>query len=184
MNTFVSVYPTLSPDDYIIIWVGFNDYIARFANQWPHSTPIDVVISDAMANYQTALSILQSHGVKKILMLSLPRVDLMPAGDVLQNQYGPKITPALQEATAQYNLAMQTMVAGLPGVFYFDVNPIFLEIEAHYEDYGFKNITNIYTGCPANCNANEYFFYDFYHPTNAGHALVGKGIYEFIDANL
>lgn len=161
----LGLYQSLSggsadPAALYVVWAGANDFLT-FDN------PVDG--AQRVAGYVGALA---NMGARRILVPNLPDLSLTPFVQSvgLQSQ--------AQGFSMAFNNALALQIAGLDMLFptvdfiAFDTFAFLNEVVAHPASYGFADVDNACLLDPACTDANQYLFWDDFHPTTRAHAVI------------
>jgi len=148
-----------------VVWGGSNDFLSPDpADSFPFG-----VADRAVDNLISIASGLKSQGARTILVPGLPDLGLTPfylaAGPV-----------ASAGATAVSDYFNNRLVSHLPdGVVYFDTATLLRTVTANPSAYGFTNVTDsCLTQAACAADPSKFLFWDDFHPTTAGHAILGQ----------
>jgi phospholipase/lecithinase/hemolysin len=167
IDSFKATNAQADPYALYIVWAGFNDYLSRSATD-----PIVPV-----NNLTTAVSSLADYGAKDIMVVNLPDLGELP-GPRADNQF----SSSLNTLTALHNSGLNFSSDFLSqttntNIIQLDVNSLFKQAIANPAEFGFTNVTDacLDTTTFIRCSKpDEYFFWDNFHPTTAGHAKVAE----------
>ncbi len=120
----------------------------------------------AVSDILSIVAQLQGIGVMHIVVPGMPDLGLTP--EFLGNV----------QATALSEYFNQLLQAGLPhGITYIDTFGLLHQIVADPGAYGFTNVTDAcFNGVTVCSDPNQYLFWDDFHPTAAGHAILANFI--------
>lgn len=161
-----SVIP-LAPSALFVVQGGPNDFLSP--------SPLDLtpfaVADRAVANIVAIVQGLQGLGAGNILVPGIPDLGLTPSYVAM----GPL---AAAQATALTDYFNAQLSASLPaGALYFNTADLLRAVVANPAAYGFTNVTDACFDetAPSLCsNPEEYLFWDDFHPTQRGHALLAQ----------
>ena len=177
VTLFLATAPTDLADDLHVVYAGGNDVAALIDGG---GTAADARAAARVLVDQVAR--LRDAGVRNVLTPNLPRLGLTPrflgdaTADTLTLAYNDELDAALDELDA--------MSPGLT-TFRLDVEGLFDDVAADPSAFGFTNVSDpAAPGLdPGDQNYDEslvvatpdtYVFWDEFHPTAAGHALLGE----------
>ena len=154
------------PNALYVVWAGANDFLDEITN--PQET-----ITTAITNLTTAVTKLQNHGAKHILVPNLPNLGQVPrtlASDVsgimtvLTSTYNKSLAESLQP--------LEVMQVDMPTSLEMMADP-----ETVFDPIAFE-LTNFTEACfDADllivCDTpDHYFYWDDIHPTTKGHFAI------------
>ena len=162
VSSFTQANPQADPNALYTVWAGANDYL--FGGVTDPTGPV--------GNLSTAVTSLYATGARNIMVANLPDLGKLPTTRV-----DSQVSSSLDALTEAHNLnlaATLDSLSQLPDIKIrsVDVNALFDEAIAAPTEFNLTNVTDscLLTACT---NPNEYLFWDEYHPTTAGHKLVG-----------
>ncbi len=147
-----------------VVWGGPNDVLAP--SPADGGDPANI-IARAVANEMAIVFGLQGLGATHILVPGMPDLGLTP--DFLAK--GPLAAAQASAFTDAFNMVLE---ASLPaGVFYYDTAALMRAVVADPAAYGLTNVTSpCFDGIAVCANADQYLFFDGFHPTTAADALL------------
>lgn len=198
----------LHPQALFTVWIGANDYLAAITPastnfkglmentskkqlKWNRSelatrqsrgfSPIAINATD---NISDGLEKLAQVGAKQILVANLPDLGKTPLG-----RSDASLSLVLSSFSRQHNLLLDRKIRQLRAQFpsvRFSVLDIYSLVNDAIKEpskYGFKNVTesclNLGVSPPTICsNANEYLFWDNFHPTQASHKIIEETAFQ------
>jgi len=144
-------------------WGGANDIAAA-------QNPIT-----AADNIAAEIATIAGAGGKNFLWLNLPNLGNIPAFSG-----NPVLSAGATAASQAFDAEWAAKVAALQGaginVISVDIEGLFAAIQSNPSAYGLNNVTTACALTPG-CNPNTALFWDFEHPTTAGHQLVAEAAY-------
>ncbi|XP_075666579.1 GDSL esterase/lipase At5g45670-like [Castanea sativa] len=182
------------------IGLGSNDYLNNyfmpaFYSSGSRYTP-EQYADDLIDQYNQQLKALYDYGARKMVLFGIGQIGCSPNELAQNSPDGKTCVQRINSANQIFNSRLKSLVDTLnnnlsDGRFiYIDSYGIFQDIINSPSTYGFK-VTN--AGCcgvgrnngQITClpmqtpcqNRNEYLFWDAYHPTEAGNAIVAKRAY-------
>lgn len=163
--------PLIDPDDLFVVWGGPNDFLLN-------ATPAGAAA--AIGNVQGAINSLYLLGARNFLVPNMADLGLTPFASGLP----PSQQLALQGLTLGFNVGLFQMLDTLmlPGaeITRFDTFSLLHQIAAAPAAFGFSNGSDACLQGLIICGQPDgYLFWDQFHPTTAGHRLLGQA---FADA--
>jgi len=149
------------PTTLVTIWAGGNDLLFDQAN------PADVA-----QNVADAVSDLVGAGAREFLVLNQVPLGETPVG----RAQVPAVRALLNGLSAGYGTALAAELAVWDSdpdvtVYELDAHALFTDILADPTAYGFQNVEDPAINFPG-ANHDEFVFWDEFHPTAAGHAVI------------
>lgn len=164
-----SLTPALLASGLFVVWGGANDFVAPS----PSDTTGPAIAQRAAGNISYIVSQLQALGAQRILVPGMPDLGLTPS---FRSGSGP-ISAADATALSIYfnNLLQATLPANAT---YVDTFHLLGKVAANPAAYGLTNVTDAcFDPSVGICsNPGEYLFWDEFHPTTAGHAILAAAI--------
>ena len=165
INNFTTANTSADSNALYIVEAGANDYLGGGVTD--PTVPVN--------NLSTAVTSLYNVGARNIIVTNLPDLGKIPGtrGDS-------QIKSGLSTLTSAHNSGLAATLDFLsqkPGIniIPLDLNSLFNRAIATPGEFGFTNVTDSCLTTTSLCaNPNEYLFWDFIHPTTAGHKLVGE----------
>ncbi|XP_030971528.1 GDSL esterase/lipase At5g45670-like [Quercus lobata] len=182
------------------IGLGSNDYLNNYfmptfystSSQYTPEQYADVLIDQ----YNQQLKALYDYGARKMVLFGIGQIGCSPSELAQNSPDGKTCVQRINSANQIFNSRLKSLVNTLNNNL-SDARFIFIDSYGIFQDiintpltYGFK-VTN--AGCcgvgrnngQITClplqtpcqNRNEYLFWDAFHPTEAGNAIVGKRAY-------
>ncbi|KAL6206786.1 PREDICTED: GDSL esterase/lipase At1g29670-like [Fragaria vesca subsp. vesca] len=188
------------------IGLGSNDYLnnyfmPQYYNTGNQYTPEEYATS-LIQDYSKQLQILYNYGARKVVLFGIGQVGCSPSELAQNSPDGKTCVAKINSANQIFNGKLKALAnefnTNFPdGRFIFiDSYAIFADIVNSPAQYGF---TNINTGCcgvgrnngQITClpyqtpcaNRDEYLFWDAFHPTEAGNAVVARRSYNAVRAS-
>ena len=169
VGLFVGSVPVADPNALYVLSGGANDYL--FGGVTASTNPV--------ANLTQAVLALTAIGAKNFLIPNLADLGKLPA-----TRTGAVSAP-LSLLTDQHNLGLSQSLLALESQVGPDVNLLVLDTHSLFDrvisaptEFSLTNATDAclagLTACPT---PNQYLFWDDYHPTAAGHALLANAAY-------
>nr|POE93922.1 gdsl esterase/lipase [Quercus suber] len=182
------------------VGLGSNDYLNNYfmptfystSSQYTPEQYADVLIDQ----YNQQLKALYDYGARKMALFGIGQIGCSPSELAQNSPDGKTCVQRINSANQIFNSRLKALVNTLNNnvsdarFIYIDSYGIFQDIINSPSTYGFK-VTN--AGCcgvgrnngQITClpmqnpcqNRNEYLFWDAYHPTEAGNAIVAKRAY-------
>ena len=149
--------------DLFVVYVGGNDVAGLADDGGGDATAPAGRVVDELARLYDA-------GARDFLVPNLPPLGLTPrfAGDPLATSLTLDFNAALADGLSAFG-------AGRPdaGVFGLDVAGLFADVVADPSAFGLVNVTDPALDAPG-ADPSAYLFWDDFHPTAAGHRLLGR----------
>ncbi|KAF5472387.1 hypothetical protein F2P56_009109 [Juglans regia] len=182
------------------IGLGSNDYLNNYfmpqyyptGNQYTPDQYADVLIEQ----YTQQLKILYDYGARRMALFGLGQIGCSPNELAQNSQDGSTCVQKINSANQIFNNRLKSLVTNLNSntpdarFIYVDSFGIFQDIISRPSSFGFS-VTN--AGCcgvgrnngQITClplqtpcqNRDEYLFWDAFHPTEAGNAIVARRAY-------
>ncbi|MGA8027505.1 MAG: SGNH/GDSL hydrolase family protein [Bryobacteraceae bacterium] len=167
VKTFVGTHPTGAPSAALYtIWAGANDIVAG-------DNPVT-----AADNLYTSILALSSDGAKYFLWLNLPPLGDTPKGR--NSGFGTLLNNETNAFNAEWAVDIGKLQSKGVMVVGVNVDLLFNQIAADPSAYGFTDITDPAQG-KVGADPNQYLFWDDFHPTTAGDALVADlALHDFV----
>lgn len=182
---------SVDPNALYTIWIGSNDLVDIAATD-PGNAAADT--ATVVANIDTTINDLALMGAKNFMILTVPDLGKTPAAssegpgaEAFLSSLSAGLDTTLVNGSAALSLPSLVSLAGTDGINLKVLNTYALldSIILSPATYGLTNVTNEcistnppditgpaplnYTECS---NPNSYLFWDYEHPTAAGHAIV------------
>lgn len=162
--TRASLAPLVA-DGLFIVWGGPNDFLLPSVLD---TSPFDT-IHRAITNELLIINELRAMGVQHVLAPGMADLGLTPYFQSIgQSAQGSALTDFFNTA----------LMDALPsGVDYFDTAGLFRSVVGDPSSYGFTNVkaacfdSTTQTTC---AHPDQYLFFDDFHPTAAGHAVLAR----------
>tara|TARA_R110002049_G_scaffold307182_1_gene507011 strand:- start:1062 stop:2075 length:1014 start_codon:yes stop_codon:yes gene_type:complete len=163
------------PGALYVSWIGGNDVRGMVGDSNPWSE-----VNDALDAMQGMLGDLLAAGATTLFVPNLPDIGSIPefAGNAADRQSGYDITVAWNEGLKNRLISLHDEYL-TADIFYFDVFDLFAQLMADPIAYGITDVTSECRSADlfsesACANANTTLFWDYVHPTTAGHKLLGE----------
>lgn len=152
-------------DSFVVVWAGPNDFLSPSSLD---PSPLDIA-NRAVANILSIVNELQGLGARAILVPGMPDLGLTP----FYQRQGGAVAGGATFITDYFNGNLR---AGLPaGIIYFDTAGLLRSVVADPAAFGFANVTDqCFSGMSVCADPDSYLFWDDFHPTAAGHAILGE----------
>lgn len=189
---------SVAEDTLYVFWGGANDIYYELTNQ----TVTAQGVNDGLAELATDLPRLTTDQIQKLIQAGATNILLMGIPNWSYEPYGIESFSATQldtitQFTSIVNQYIKANVSAIvPSgvrVDIFDFVGFISKIRANPGKYGFVDVTNpclqnflifelgIGGAAPVQCsNPDQHFFWDAYHPTARGHALLASEVMNFI----
>lgn len=167
VDQYLANHATADPQALYVVWAGANDLLADL------STPdkIAQVIATAVTNIVTAVTKLQQHGAKNLIVLNLPDLGKTPRA------LSQGASDTLTTISTHFNQSLATALQPLSVI---QIN-IFASLEALIDpqaNLSFTHLTHLTEVCVNQqtvCdNPDEYVFWDDIHPTSVIHRVLAS----------
>ncbi|EXB58276.1 GDSL esterase/lipase [Morus notabilis] len=182
------------------IGLGSNDYLnnyfmPQFYNTGNQYTPEEYA-TDLIQRYTQQLRILYNYGARKVVLYGIGQIGCSPNQLAQNSQDGKTCVEKINSANRIFNARLKGVVDQFNNQFtdarfiYIDSYGIFQDIIASPSTYGFSNVNEGCCGVGRNngqitclplqtpcANRNAYLFWDAFHPTEAGNAVVARRAY-------
>ena len=166
-----------------VLFIGNNDYLRASITPQPPAALIAGVLGNVDASVQRLLD----AGVEKIILFTLPGIDLTPLGVAL----GPDAVAAYDQIVQANNAGLNALATGYASagvdVEIVDVHRLFTEVTNDAATFGFRIVgTPVIlpdlapTGIDQIFDPDEILSFDSVHPTAAGHGVMAA----FVSATL
>lgn len=160
---YFSTTAVADPDALYLVWGGANDFLT-------FDSPITA--AQNMANYVGGLAAINAVS---ILVPNIPDLSLTP----FINVYTPGLAAVAQGFSLAFNAELASQLDIVSGLFpatniiEYDIFALFNDVVADPPAYGFTDVTNacLLVGCS---NPDEFLFWDDFHPTTRGHAIIAS----------
>jgi phospholipase/lecithinase/hemolysin len=181
-----------------VFWGGANDIYYELSNQ----TVTSQGVNDGVSELETGLPLLITDQIQKLIEAGAINILLMSVINWSYEPYGIESfsTAQLQSVTQFTNIVNQAVISNVSAIVpdgvnfhFFDYVAFISKIRANPEEFGFVDVTNpclanyllFETGVggapPIVCsNPDQHFFWDAYHPTARGHAIIASEVMKFI----
>lgn len=193
----VSTYGSgsLDPNGLYTVWAGADDALALFSSLSPTSTLSQIETSAAQTidtsttNVTDAVSTLESHGARHILVLNMPNLGRTPRA-LSEDTVLPYASSLATTYSEDFNQALGGKLASLQSstgfdasIIQFDVFGAMNQVFDNAASYGFSNLTQgcLNTTTLSLCSTdpavqNTYAFWDDVHPTAHLHQILANEI--------
>lgn len=169
-TVFDSSQAAISPylSGLFVVWAGPNDFLAPDPGD---PFPAGVAVR-AVDNLLYVVEGLQSRGVRNILVPGMPDLGLTP----FYRSQGPVTAGQASALTDAFNALLASRLSALTmPVTYFDTAGLLRTVAANPAAYGFTNVTGeCLSGMTMCATPNMYLFWDDFHPTTAGNAVIAE----------
>jgi len=160
---YFSTAPTPDPDALYMVWGGANDFLTL-------DSPIT-----AAQNVATYVASLAAINAANILVPNIPDLSLTP----FINIYNPGLAAVAQGFSLAFNAELASQLDIVSALFpatdiiEYDIFSLFNDVVANPSEYGLANVTDacLLVACS---NPNEFLFWDDFHPTTRGHAIIAS----------
>ena len=162
---------------------GANDMFLGFTRQQlGHPQDFNLIVGTAVNNMADNIGALVAKGAKTIMVSNMPDLGLTP--DVMEGP--PGFAAQATALTNGFNAALAQAVGGIDAslgasynIFLFDSAGFARDAIAN-KPGGLVNVTEacLDSGAASASNCAGYLFWDGVHPTELGHALTGKAMYD------
>lgn len=186
---------SLDPNGLYTVWAGADDALGLFASLSPTSTLTQIETSAAQTidtsstNVTDAVSTLESHGARHILVLNMPNLGLTPRA-LAENTVLPYASSFATTYSEDFNAALGSKLTTLQGsagfdagIIQFNVFGAMNQVFANAASYGFTNTTQgcFDTSTVSLCSTdpavqNTYAFWDDVHPTARLHQILANEV--------
>lgn len=190
---------SVAKDTLYIYWGGANDIYYAMSNQ----TVTLQGVKDGLAELATGLPLLTTEQIEKLIDAGATNILIMSVPDWGDLPYGIQTFSAAQRQilTQFTNVINQAIIANIsaiapPGVTVglFDFHDFIMKIRNNPNEFGFADVAHyclqnfdiFESGAggetPIMCtDPGEYFFWDAYHPSARGHAIIADAVIKFIE---
>lgn len=182
------------------IGLGSNDYLnnyfmPQFYNTGSQYTP-EQYADDLIQRYAQQLRILYNYGARKVVLYGIGQIGCSPNELAQNSPDGRTCVERINSANRIFNAGLKNLVDQVNNQFndarfiYIDSYGIFQDIISSPSSFGFSNVNEGCCGVGRNngqitclplqtpCgNRRAYLFWDAFHPTEAGNAIVGGRAY-------
>ncbi|KAL5539276.1 hypothetical protein UlMin_042741 [Ulmus minor] len=182
------------------IGLGSNDYLnnyfmPQFYSTGNQFTPLEYA-DDLITRYTEQLRILYDYGARKVALFGIGQIGCSPNELAQNSEDGRTCVEKINSANRIFNARLKGVADQFNNQFtdarfiYIDSYGIFQDIVNSPATYGFKVVNEGCCGVGRNngqitclplqtpCqNRDEYLFWDAFHPTEAGNAVVAKRAY-------
>lgn len=166
------------PNALYILWSGANDFFTKIDADPTHSAAsCTSYLSTWAGNVSGAVDTLRAAGAVNFLVPNLP-----PLGSTPKLNSNPDRV-AINAAVGDFNSMLSADLSELQATYSglsiqrLDVYGLFNQVLANPTAYGFDNVTNQAMTTPG-ADPDRYLFWDYVHPTAAGHALLAQSVPE------
>lgn len=185
------------------VTIGANDFLDNYLSPVPiTSDPIllhpSQFINLLITRYSAQLTRLYSIGARKFIIVNLPLIGCIPYQRSLQVGKKGKCSERANQLAASFNVPLKKMLdklnANLPGAtfLYADAYSAQLDIVNNAQAYGFEYADRACCGALGSrrgvipCRSfvkdctdrSKYFFWDPYHPSQAGYEILANEFYD------
>lgn len=187
------------------VTIGANDFLDNYLTPVPTTLdpillPPQEFINLLITRYTAQLMRLYNNGARKFVIVNLPLIGCIPYQRSLQIGKKGKCSERANELAASFNVPLQKMLnrlnANLLGAtfLYADAYSAMLDIVNNVQDYGLEYADRACCGTLGSkrgiipclflsqecTDRTKYFFWDPYHPTQAGYEILAN---EFFDGH-
>lgn len=174
INAFTATNTSADSNALYVIWTGVNDYVGTRVTD--PTVPVN--------NLSIAVTSLAAAGAKNIMVFNLQDLGKLPGPRIAS-----QISTCLSTLTSAHNSELAATLDGLSQKLGSDINVIpvdasslFNRIIAAPGGFGFTNVTDSCLTEFGVCDSpDEYFFWDDFHPTTAGHKLVAELVFSALE---
>lgn len=202
LSTFLSQSPSFDPDTSLfVLWFFPNDVLfwqstgalggldAGTALGGPPvvigtgPAAVPSLIQNGIGNIATAIAALAGAGATEFLVPNMPDLGLTP---LFRNNPNPAVPAAFSALSSAFNTALDPALvqlqASLSGIEIerFQTDDLLAAVLADPASYGFDNVSQpCFNGALGTLcsDPDRYLFWDDFHPTAAGHRLIGSRFY-------
>ena len=183
---------SLDPNGLYTVWAGADDALALFATLPPTSTLTQIeasavqTIGTSTTNVTDAVSTLESHGARHILVLNMPNLGRTPRALTDNSTVSPYASTAATLYSQDFNQTLGAKLSTLQGsagfnanIIQFDVFGAMNQVFNNAASYGFTNIMQpcLDTSTLSVCSdPNSYAFWDDVHPTAHLHRVLANEV--------
>ena len=184
---------SLDPNGLYTVWAGADDALALFATLSPTSTLTQIEASAALTidtsttNVTDAVSTLESHGARHILVLNMPNLGRTPRALTDNSTVTPYASTAATLYSQGFNSTLASKLDTLQGsagfnanIIQFDVFGAMNQVFANAASYGFTNLAQgcLYSTVCVSSSAvqDTYAFWDDVHPTAHLHQILADEV--------
>lgn len=204
LNAFSASSPSFDPaSSLFLVWLFPNDVF--YANNTmppggvgsfsgiegaPLTGPPDTfggqIVTTAVTNVIGSIQQLAAAGARHFLVVNAPDLGQIPEFIDDSEQLRQALSGLSQGFNMQLNLQLNALGANRPDLSLtsFDFEELFREVRADPAAFGFSNVSDgcvLVLACVTDPTAqSRYLFWDGSHPTTAGHALIGRRMYEAV----
>ncbi|HWW08503.1 SGNH/GDSL hydrolase family protein [Collimonas sp.] len=192
------------PDALCVIFISANDLFLYVDSNVADSSAMPLTTSalqaladQSVANIDTALQALTALGAKRVMVVGVPDLSLLPwaRGQNFQGLVKKPVNFVNESKTFQDRINSR-LASELPSsahrlgiqVYYFDYLAASVEIRKNAVKNGYRNLTdacqpggstgNFRAACS---NPDSYYFWDEYHPTRRTHQLIANAMYKALE---
>jgi len=181
-----------------VFWGGANDIFYTLSNQ----TVTPQGVNDGLAELATGLPLLTTEQVEKLIEAGATNILVMSIVNWSYEPYGIESfsDAQLQVVTQFTHTVNQAIISNISAIVpegvtvgFFDIVGLVSKIRANPDEFGFVDVTNpclqnydifesgVGGAAPILCsNPDQHFFWDAYHPTARGHAVIAGEVMRFI----
>ena len=166
-TTFEATRSSLTPflDGLFVVWGGPNDFLSPAAGD----ITVDAIVNRAVTDILYLVHQLQGLGARNILVPGMPDLGLTPT----YAAQGPLVAGGASAVSNAFNANLRSRLPS--GTTYFDTASLLRSVVANPAAYGFNNVTApCFTGFSVCATPDTYLFWDDFHPTAAGHAILAR----------
>jgi phospholipase/lecithinase/hemolysin len=204
LNAFSASSPSFDPDSSLfLVWLFPNDVfyanntmppggVGSFSGSegapltGPPETFGSQIVTTAVTNVIGSIQQLAAAGARHFLVANAPDLGQIPEFIDDSEPLRQALSNLSQGFNLQLNLQLNALGANRPDLSLtsFDFEELFREVRADPAAFGFSNVSDgcvLVLACVTDPTAqSRYLFWDGSHPTTAGHALIGRRMYEAV----
>ena len=195
LAAFHAVNPVADPNALYTLWIGGDDVRAILAAN-PSAGQAAIDVASSVVNIDTAIATLAGYGAKNLLVVTVPDVGKTPEASAT----GPLGAATASALAASFDslLLNGSSTAGIPSLAglatldslnlkVLDSYSLIDTIVAQPAQFGFADVTHQclvgavnFAGGAVCANPNQFLFWDYIHPTAAGHAIVAADAFQVL----
>ncbi|MBD1913520.1 MULTISPECIES: SGNH/GDSL hydrolase family protein [unclassified Leptolyngbya] len=165
------------PTDLYLVWAGPNNFLDPLRDE-AAIDPVALIRQGAL-DLREAATRLYDLGARNLVLPNMVNLGRLPG----TRQVSADATAVSRAFNAALALELDNLSFDVTQV---DVFATGEAVAANPSSYGFTNITDPAFQPPSLpvSNADEYFFWDTFHPTTRGHEVLGNAIYQTITGEI